>query len=131
MEKKLNTISKEEKIKFELMKAAEDELKEKFDIISFFKRAEQLSIMKKIFLNECQAFMLRNIDLPLISNETSSFNPSMEELKQLKVEKINRKKEKLKEYLKKNKDENTLSKIDQLLFSYMDSELKDTLIKKE
>ncbi len=85
MDKDLDSITKEEKIKFELMKAAEEELKEKFDIFSFFKSLEQITLLRKILLNESQSFMLKNTDLPIMVAFDSSRRKDFVKLKGEKI----------------------------------------------
>ncbi len=100
LEQKFETLSQGGKIKFELMKAAEAELRQKFGIISFFKNIDQFKVTKKIILNESQDIMIRNIELPLITNNTTNSNSTMKEIKKAKEEKINKKKEKLMQYVR-------------------------------
>ncbi len=108
------------------MKAAEEEMKEKFNIISFFKNLDQLRVLKKIILNEPQCYMLKNIDKYLISN---SQNSSVNTMKMIKADKIKSKKEKLEEYLKKKNEDGTVNNVEELLFCYMDVNMKEEITK--
>ncbi len=113
-------------MKYELLKAAEELFEKKTEIIELFNFIDQFRLMKKIFLNKNQCFMLENRDTQSINNNnTKRLNKMMYELNE---DKINKNKSNLKEYLAKKKKEDSLTEVDNLLLEYMDDSLKEDVM---
>ncbi len=108
------------------MLAAEEEFNKKTNIINLFMHIEQVSLLKKIILNESQNFMLEKRGLQNITNTNIK---SAEELKLIQEENQKEKKNKLINYLKEKTLEESLSDVDNLLMNYMNDEEFDKINK--
>ncbi len=108
------------------MLAAEEVVSNKSEILELWKKLDQVSLLKKIILNENQCYMLNNRDLQTVINKRNS---KVRDLKLINEEKNNERKVNLIEYLKKKKSENDLNIIDNLLYKYLDEKLKEEISK--
>jgi len=119
-------------IKYELMKAAEEELEKKLEITELFKVIDQFRLLKKILLNENQCFMLDNREIQNINNKNRKNLQKLGvkegalaiELNKLKYE---TKKKNLCKYIAKRKSDGSLTAIDEILLKYMDKGLNQDL----
>ncbi len=116
-ENKFTKSEELEKASFELMKAAEEEIKVKHDVGNLFKLFNEFRLIKKIFLNANQHYMLESRDKQFIFNKKKKgWEKDLENITQQKMEK---KEDELVKYLKTNK-----SDLDELLFNYLSNEHK-------
>jgi len=118
-------------IKYELISAVNYEIDKKLDLIELVKHMDQFRLFKKLFLNESQCFMLNSRDKMTITNHYRKNYNDKEVVKFLNQEKLQRKKEKLIEYLKQKGQENIMSPIDLILIKYLDEEFQDEIQKIE
>ncbi len=117
-------VNIELKMKYELLKACEQEVDRKIEILELIKIADQLKIIKKLLLNENQCFMLQNRGITnLIDTRVSS---ELDENQQIE-EKERAKKKNLIEYLLKQQRDHKLNQIDTLLFQYLEKDLKEEI----
>jgi len=116
--------SKEQKLKYELMLAAEAAIEQKADILEVWKTLDQFRLLIKLVLNESQSFMIQNRGKQLITNELNG-DICLEEIKNLEKDKAERNKQKLIEYLKERKENKTLTDVDILLTKYLKLEIKE------
>ena len=118
--------SKEEKLKYELMMAAEKAIEQKTEIFEVWKTIDQLRLLTNdwavgsrlivmLVLNENQSFMIQNRGKQLITNEKEFV---LDKVKILDEDKFEKKTNKLTTYLQERKDSKTLTVIDTLLFRY-------------
>ncbi len=120
-----NSKNQQKLIKYELMKAAEEQLDTKTEITELFKIIDQFRLLKKIFLNENQCFMLDNREIQNIYN--NKMKRTSKEIFELNEEKFKKKKNKFYEYITAKTIEKSLSQIDELLLKYLDDEIKAEL----
>ena len=139
--KKENYNYNKSNLRYELINLSETKLEKYFDIVELFKVLNQFRLLKKLLLNENQCYLLENRELHTLvnskriwSNRGKSLNQESEDLKDNEIIDINDIKEKyrfekLYEYLKIRKQENSFSNIDLVLLKYLDEDLKEKLNK--
>ncbi len=127
-EKKLKSVESEEKMKYELMKGAENEIKEKIEIANLLKVTDQFRLLRKILLNENQCYMMekREKHCIRIKEEGNYVKGKMKSLvvRNLKNEKKSKKCHMLNSYLTKKIKENSMTDVDNLLYQYLDKDTK-------
>jgi len=114
--KQLN--NNELKIKNQLLYLAHDLMQKKIDILELVKFIDQFRLLKKIILNENQCYMLENRENQTIINKPV-------ESEDIFTWKRQKKDESLIKYLKNKNDQNDFDHIDNLLYSYLEKEIKD------
>ncbi len=128
-EKKWRSNNSSNKIKYELMRACEEEIKTKTEVDYIFKNLDQFRLLKKLLLNESQCFMLENREKHCIYNTLEENDNDKKELTErlryLKDEKQNKCEKDLRTYLKQRKNENNLNDIDNLLVVYLKKDIKE------
>ncbi len=126
-DQKVTSEKKGHKPKYELMMAAEKAIEQKTEIFEIWKIIDQLRLLLKVVLNDSQGFMIQHRGKQLITNSENISESS--DIKDLEGVKFKRNKEKLIDYLKTRKTDNVLSEVDHLLIKYLDSEIKEEVIK--
>jgi len=135
--KKSNSNLKESFIKKELMIAADKNIDNKSNIFELWKYLDQFNILKKILLNENQCFMLHNINSQKeIKNKIDTERDySQDDVMITDFYEIKNEKRKLKlldYYRCKNKSQGIDNNIiDNLLWHYLDNEIKEYLQEEE
>ncbi len=121
---KLEKSKSEKNQRYELLAAADQSIKKRLDIVQFLHSQEQLELLKKIILNENQCYMLEHRDLKFILDKGI-----LDEMrtKQLKEQKNQDEVIKLTSYLKDRIKKNNLSKVDLLLFEFLNPDLYNTV----
>jgi len=124
--------NKEKKFKKEIIIAADNIISDKAEIFELWKCLDQFKLLKKILLNENQCYMLNHIGLKEILNKIDKENhvlPEQEypELKDIEGNKEKVRRLKLIEYYKLNKVKNESNNIDDLLWYYLDDEVKQVI----
>ncbi len=117
-------LSAEEKLRYELLKAAEKELHAKTEIVNFLKTIDQFKFLEKLLLNEDQYFMLQGKSFQSIPK---SQNKNSDQVSSILNEKYQRDKEGLIEYLREEKLNEELDDIDRLLLGYLDEDLRQEI----
>jgi len=124
-----STNNKENKMKKEIIIAADKIISNKTEMFELWKYLDQIKLMKKIFLNENQCYMMNHIGLKEIVNkfEKEKLEQESTELKDIEDDKEKERKLKLIEYYKSKKARNERNDIDDLLWCYLDDELKQLI----
>ncbi len=112
------------KLKYELFKVAEEEIKEKSDFINLMKTIDQLRLLRKLILNESQNFMLENREKHFATNKKEG---NLDVIKSIREERKKKKEKDLIRYIRAMNNNNTLTDTDRLLMSYLNEDLKDKL----
>jgi len=113
-------------LRYELMNNVETEIDNRFDIIKVFKLLNEFYLLKMLLLNETQCYLLKNREVQTITNNKSTPTEIIEDLNEVKEkQKIN----KLINYLKTKKHQNSFSNIDLLLLKFLNDDLKIQLKK--
>jgi len=116
-----DTKQKEQAFKNELIKIADSIIDRKSDLFILWKTIDQFNLMKKLFFQENQCYMLNKIGLKEIIINSDNFFTNKEANKlEKELESI----KKLIEYFKSKKEKKKTSDIDTILFHYMDDDLK-------
>ncbi len=110
------------RMRFELIKAAEEELRNKTEISNLLATNDQFGLLKMLILNQFQCFMLENRERHFILNKRNC--DLLGELRDLSGEKKQKKESELISYLKTKRNENSLSDIDNILFRFLNKDLK-------
>ena len=110
--------------KFNLYEASKKEINKKIDIEDLLKVKDQFKLLQKIILNENQCYMLKKRELHRII-DSKIINSQQE--KDLNEEKNKTSEDKLIEYLKSRKLSDSLSQTDNLLYGYLEEEMKDKI----
>jgi len=116
-----NIRSNDTLLRFELIKAAEKYLDDYLEISELLKTMDKLKLIEKIILNENQNFMLRNKARKTIVNRNCLAKEQIIDLHDAKYEE---QKQKLSEYVKNGRNQNTFDDIDIFLYDNLRNGLK-------
>jgi len=109
------------RLRNQLIYQAEYEIDKRVDTLKILQIFEQFKILKKLFLNENQCYMLDNKGKQTIYNKKIS---SKHDFSRVIEEKRTKMDKDLIRYLNERKQNNQINEIDSLLFNLMDEELK-------
>jgi len=120
-----NPKTKEQILMKELSLLANKIIKQKSDIFELWKTIDQFSLLKKIVLNENQCFMIKNRGIKEISIKPENLQLKEEDLEE---ERNDEDIIKLIEYFKSRNDKKKCNDIDDLLFNYLDHDIKSKIV---
>ncbi len=111
------------KIKYELMKAADNYIQENSSITNMWGKFSHLRLIEKLILNESQCYMLHNRRRQLIRNQ----DMKLQVVKELEKEKDEKLMKQLIEYLSERTTEKKLSEVDRVLLQYIHPNLRNEI----
>jgi len=114
-------------LRYEFVNEVDKWISRHMDIIPFFKEIDKLNLLKKIILNECQNFMLNNKDQKILAMYTHNLTENLNHKFLEKKDKKKRLQNQLVEYLIDKKQRDKLTDVDVVLFTNMESGLRQTI----
>jgi len=115
------------KVKNQLIFFAQSKIEKNLDLTNLIKTIEQFKLLKKVFFNPDQSFMLKNKGKIEVCNDPKSTYRDevvLEDDPVILEHKFKLKKENLVKYFRERKESETISKLDEFLLMYLDEETK-------
>jgi len=116
------------KVKNQLIFFAQSKIEKNFELTNFLKTIDQFNLMKKLFLNPDQCFMINNKGKIEVCNDQRLIYGDKVVLEDddpvILEEKFKSKKENLVKYFRERKESETISKMDEFLLMHLDKEIK-------
>lgn len=108
--------------KIVIAKEADRLIRQRSEIFELWKSIDNISLFKKLILNQNQCFMIKNKCKKLL---VSDGKIDLSSLKKLKDKELQKQVDDLCTYLKKRKDKKTINAVDYLLFDYCEDKVKE------
>jgi len=122
-----NSKIKEQILKKELSTLADKIIEQKSDIFELWKTIDQFSLLKKIVLNENQCFMMKKRGIKEIVINSLKQQIKFKKKKVLEKERNDNNMNNLIEYFKLRKEKKKANVIDDLLFNYLEHDIKSKI----